>query len=100
MNEVLREEKKYLITQEDLYRISGKLSGVMHLDDHSESEGYTIRSLYFDSLYDRDYDEKNQGIELRRKIRLRNYSPDNDFAKLEMKQKAGNVSEKEVAHRI
>ncbi len=94
MNEVLREEKKFLITQEDLYRISGRLANVMQLDDHSESEGYTIRSLYFDSLYDRDYDEKEQGIELRRKIRLRNYSPDNDFAKLAIKQKQGMYQKK------
>ena len=94
MNEVLREEKKYLITTQDMYKISGNLMNVMHLDDHGGAEGYTIRSLYFDSLYDRDFDEKEQGIELRRKIRLRNYSPDDDFAKLEMKQKQGMYQKK------
>ena len=52
-------------------------------------EGYIIRSLYFDSLYDRDFYDKEDGVEKRRKIRLRIYDPNQDFAMLEMKQKDG-----------
>ena len=89
MNEVLRQEKKYLINQETMYRMSFQLGKFMHMDDHGESTGYMIRSLYFDSLTDRDYFEKGEGVEIRRKIRLRNYGPDCDFANLEMKQKQG-----------
>ena len=48
-----------------------------------------IRSLYFDTAYDGDYFEKLAGVELRRKIRLRCYDPNADFAMLEMKQKQG-----------
>ena len=36
-----------------------------------------------------DYFEKVAGVEVRRKIRLRIYDPDGDFAMLEMKQKQG-----------
>lgn len=94
MNEVLREEKKYLIQLDEMYAISHKLSSVMSVDTHSLSEGYSVRSLYFDSLYDRDYEEKEEGIECRRKIRLRNYSPTSNSAMLEMKQKQGVYQKK------
>ena len=89
MNEVLRQERKYLIDQATMYRLSFELGQVMHMDSHGSSTGYIIRSLYFDSLMDRDYFEKGEGVEIRRKIRLRNYGPDCDFAMLEMKQKQG-----------
>lgn len=55
-----------------------------------------IRSLYFDSLEDIDWQEKEDGIELRRKIRLRNYGSQSSFAKLEMKQKQGSNQKKAV----
>lgn len=94
MNEVLRQEKKYLITIEDYYRLSHEFSKLLRLDAHSSSEGYVIRSLYFDSLEDVDWQEKEDGIELRRKIRLRNYGSQSSFAKLEMKQKQGSNQKK------
>lgn len=44
-------------------------------DKHNGAGGYRIRSLYFDTLDDNDYRDKLDGMELRRKIRLRNYDP-------------------------
>lgn len=90
MNQVLREEKKFLINIEDFLRLSHKLDQVMIQDGHNGTHGYIIRSLYYDTIYDRDYFEKDAGTELRRKIRLRIYDPAADFAMLEMKQKQGN----------
>lgn len=89
MNKVMRQEKKFLLTTEDYRKYSALLEQVMLQDSHNGAEGYIIRSLYFDSIYDRDYFEKLDGIELRRKIRLRCYDPNADFAVLEMKQKQG-----------
>jgi len=102
MNSVLREEKKYLIPKDAYYRLHHRLSQVLHRDHNSEQnhyrhrkgEGYTIRSLYFDSLEDRDYQEKIDGIELRRKIRLRTYMHDPSFCLLEMKKKQGDNQKK------
>ena len=65
------------------------LNQVMVQDPHNGVHGYIIRSLYFDTVYDSDYFEKLAGIETRRKIRLRIYDPNADFAMLEMKQKQG-----------
>lgn len=89
MNQVLREEKKFLINVEDFLRLSHRLDQVMIQDPHNGTHGYVIRSLYFDTIYDRDFFEKDAGVELRRKMRLRIYDPAADFAMLEMKQKQG-----------
>ena len=43
----------------------------MCIRDSTGRDGYTIRSLYFDTLHDADYFEKLDGVQLRRKLRLR-----------------------------
>ncbi|WP_240377929.1 polyphosphate polymerase domain-containing protein [Bacillus piscicola] len=102
MNNVFREEKKYVITKDVYYKLRHYIAQVMHRDTHSEKnhyryrrgDGYTIRSLYFDSLDDRDFHEKVDGIELRRKCRLRTYMHDPDFCLLELKKKEGHHQKK------
>lgn len=94
MNEVLRQEKKFLISLEKYYALSSRIGEVVKEDMNNRGEGYTIRSLYFDSVDNRDYQEKEDGVELRRKIRLRNYGADSRYAKLEMKQKQGAMQKK------
>jgi len=94
MTEVLRQEKKYLINLEQYYYLSRRFSKILMEDKHSSGDGYLIRSLYFDSLDDNDFEEKIDGVELRKKIRLRNYGADSQSAKLEMKQKQGMMQKK------
>ena len=94
MNEVFRREKKFLITLDEYYRFGGRLAEVMAQDVNNGNEGYVIRSLYFDTPEDQDFYEKEDGVEVRRKIRLRIYDPDSPFAMLEMKQKQGENQKK------
>ena len=94
MDTVLREEKKYLISIEEFVKKSHILQQFMLQDEHNGTHGYLIRSLYFDTPFDDDYFEKTAGIECRRKIRLRIYDTDNNFAMLEMKQKQGACQRK------
>ncbi len=94
MNQVMRKEKKFLLHMDEFYRMKAQVGEVLHGDPHNGPLGYAVRSLYFDSLYDRDFFEKVDGLETRRKIRLRCYSPDADFAMLEMKQKQGDFQKK------
>ncbi len=94
MNEVLRKEKKFLITLDEYYRIKNKLEKILKLDSNSNGDGYIVRSLYFDTIDDADYENKDQGLEMRRKIRLRNYGANSDFAVLEIKQKQGEFQKK------
>lgn len=89
LNDVLREEKKYLIGVNSFISKRHQLEKVLDQDIHNGTNGYKIRSLYFDTVYDRDFFEKINGLEKRRKIRLRIYDTEADYAMLEMKQKQG-----------
>lgn len=94
LQQVLRLEKKYLLTLEEAKCMSGKLQKIMHQDPHNGAEGYLIRSLYFDTIVDGDYFDKLEGLDVRRKLRLRCYEPKDAYAKLEMKQKQGEQQKK------
>ncbi len=91
INQVLRKEKKFLLHQQEFFYLKNQIEQALAGDPHNGPLGYPVRSLYFDTIYDRDYFEKVDGVELRRKIRLRCYSPDSQFAMLEMKQKQGDM---------
>lgn len=94
MRVVLREEKKYLITLENFIKANNYFSKVLHQDEHNGNGGYIIRSLYFDTPNNDDFYNKIDGLETRRKIRIRIYDTNSDFAYLEMKQKQGNYQQK------
>ena len=91
MNKVLRHEKKFLLNSLETSNLSNKISKVLMPDPHNGYHGYIVRSLYFDTVYNRDFHQKDMGVEIRRKIRLRVYDPNDNFALLEMKQKEGNL---------
>lgn len=69
---------------------SNKFSELLTSDSHNGYDGYIVRSLYFDTLDNKDFYLKEVGVEVRRKIRLRVYNPNDNFAMLEMKQKQGD----------
>ena len=94
MLDVLRQEIKYHITVDCAEKMFFTLSQVMQGDPFNGNNAYMVRSLYFDSFYDNDYWEKSAGLNYRKKIRLRVYSPDNQTAKLEMKEKIGSDQRK------
>lgn len=94
MKQVLRTERKFLLNTAEAAYIQGRLDASLHRDDHAGPMGYMVRSLYFDSWDDRDYYDKLDGVECRRKIRLRIYSPKDEVAFLEMKQKQGAMQHK------
>lgn len=94
MFSVVRTEKKYSITRIQNNTLIHRLALTMKLDNNSDIGGYLVRSLYFDSIYDDDYFDKINGLELRKKIRLRIYSPYQETVKLEIKQKQGAAQTK------
>lgn len=91
---VLREEKKYLITLENYISSCHFFKQVLHEDNHNGLYGYKVRSLYFDTIYDDDFYNKIDGLQVRRKIRIRIYNPNDKFGLLELKQKEGNYQQK------
>lgn len=95
MLDVFRKEKKYIISQTASSKLYQLFSQVLHEDiNNSSNKGYIVRSLYFDTIDDTDYTEKEDGYEYRKKIRLRIYSPNEKSAKLEMKEKSGDNQRK------
>ena len=67
MREVLRCEKKYLITYDNYLKSRHYFSKVLHTDEHNGDRGYVLRSLYFDTLKDDDFYDKIDGLEVRKK---------------------------------
>ena len=94
MLEVLRTEQKYLLSYLEAEEMAAHLDSVLHRDTHGGSDGYKVRSLYFDTLDDKDFNDKEGGFEMRRKVRLRIYDSSDRTAKLELKEKQGDLQRK------
>ena len=94
MLDVSRRELKYLVSLGNTSSLKRKLSEIMREDDHNGERGYLVRSLYFDSIYDRDFEDKVDGYDNRQKVRLRVYNFDSQTAKLELKEKSGIAQRK------
>jgi hypothetical protein len=58
VNQVLREEKKFLINLAEFRQKSHLLEQMLLQDKNNGTHGYRVRSLYFDTPYDRDFFEK------------------------------------------
>ncbi|MCR5602820.1 MAG: polyphosphate polymerase domain-containing protein, partial [Lachnospiraceae bacterium] len=92
--DVLRIEQKYDLNLTEMYSVMSKLDQILTGDSHNFGGGYMVRSLYFDTVNDDDFYDKLDGLEIRRKIRLRIYDPRSDSAKLELKEKTGQNQRK------
>ncbi len=92
---VYRTENKYFLTHEKSLMLQKKLEQILSKDEYCpNTNGYMVRSLYFDSINQYDLITKIEGAQIRRKIRIRIYDPNDQWCKLEMKQKDGDVQHK------
>ena len=80
-----RHEQKYVIPYYTMLSLRGKFNDLLKPD--RSTNGYMVRSLYFDSINDDDYYDKLGGETNRKKIRLRIYDTVRDYVKLEIKAK-------------
>lgn len=91
-----RHELKYYINRRDVYMLKQYLKHFMQLDQNANQNGeYWIRSLYFDTIGNRDYYQKINGDTERKKLRIRIYDTSDVCAKLEIKNKTGAMTDKE-----
>jgi len=96
---VLRHEEKYFLSFAQMQVIKSRLDATLQLDKHSHPDkGYTISSIYFDSLSHKNVFEKLSGIRDRHKYRVRFYNNElKGSIKLEKKIKVNEyVSKKSV----
>ena len=92
---IYRYEKKYLLGKVLANDIQEEIKHLMNQDENGTTGGqYLVRSLYFDSIYNKDYYDKMDGVENRKKIRIRIYSIKDIFGKLESKIKCGDLQTK------
>jgi len=94
-NKVNRVENKFYVPSKYIDDLKFCLSKIMLEDKYNKSpRGYKITSLYFDSIDDRDLNEKLDGIIYREKYRIRIYDADNLYGKFEIKRKLNQTIEK------
>lgn len=89
-----RKEIKYILPVEILSALSQKLDVLLDRDRNGRDGVYTVRSQYYDSIWDRDLRDNLSGLMEKQKIRLRIYSSEDQTAKLEYKCKSGEDGEK------
>lgn len=82
-----RHEFKYQCSGAQLEIIKHRLDTVLKLDKHASGGEYCIRSMYFDSLGLRCYNENENGTDPREKYRIRIYNANSERISLECKRK-------------
>lgn len=88
-----RHELKYLISYGEKAALETRMRPILQMDPHAGSGGYFIRSLYFDDYWHSAYEEKEAGVLLRKKYRIRIYDSSDRIIKLERKRSsaAGSI---------
>ncbi len=96
-NKPLRHELKYFIHSHEYVSLKNSISRILVKDRYGiEDDGYHIRSLYFDDILNSAYHEKENGIDHRKKYRIRIYNNSDSLIKLERKEKFGQYIGKEA----
>lgn len=87
----MRLEYKYLVANSLLPRLRALMRPFVKLDQYARErpEGYTVRSIYFDTLGLKAYYDKTAGLKERKKVRVRGYNEhaDDEVVFLEVKRK-------------
>lgn len=96
MEQVFRNELKYMINKQQERVISGRLQHICNLDSNADENGfYRVSSLYFDDYINSGLNDKLAGIDRRKKFRIRIYNGADKVIKLERKAKNINACVKD-----
>lgn len=93
----VRNELKYYISNGEYLVLRDRLKEAMMLDENAEKQmrTYHIRSLYFDDIHNTAMWEKAEGVEFRKKWRIRIYNYSDKNITLEKKSKFDRFTAKE-----
>ncbi len=90
-----RHELKFIMTPTNAHLLKKILGNLMEKDINGDDQGrYMVRSLYFDTIDGGAFFDKLDGVEYRRKFRIRYYNNDPSFIRLESKLKIDDLSQK------
>lgn len=93
----MRLEYKYLVEYSKLDALRKALAPFIELDsDYNDTSEYTVRSIYFDTSKLKYYHEKINGVQIRKKLRIRGYNTreEESIVFLEIKRKYENFINK------
>lgn len=71
--ERFRNEWKYLISTSEKELLELRMKHLLKKDPNAKGNGYMIRSLYFEDYFNSAYAEKESGVLMRKKYRIRIY---------------------------
>ena len=90
-----RHEYKYLAPEYVLQSLEQRVKSILSTDCHAGGGGtYTVRSLYFDDIYNTCFTENRDGTDPREKFRIRIYNNDASRISLELKRKNQGKTQK------
>ena len=69
--ERFRNEWKYLISTSEKELLELRMKHLLKKDPNAKGNGYMIRSLYFEDYFNSAYAEKESGVLMRKKYRIR-----------------------------
>lgn len=91
-----RNEWKYICTEIDLELLRRRIGPIMKLDPNQRGKAsYNIRSLYFDDCRNSCFYANTEGLDYRRKFRIRIYNKSSQRIRLEIKYKIHGMTKKE-----
>lgn len=91
----MRHELKYVISPVQYHLLKTRLVPFLQVDQYAGADGnYFVRSIYFDTDDYKAFQEKETGIDSRRKYRLRFYNGNAEECNLECKIKKGTRVDK------
>lgn len=91
-----RVEQKYFVTEDTIAYLMKRLECCMQYDANAGKDGYLIRSIYFDDMYDTCYNENESGVDPREKFRIRTYNASDETIHLELKSKYRGYTKKQA----
>ena len=90
-----RNELKYLIDINELEIIKSRLVPFMDYDKNAKKGKYVVTSVYFDDFDNSGYYDVDDGIDIKKKYRIRIYNHSDKKIMLEVKHKKNNLCAKE-----
>lgn len=85
-----RVEDKYFCNENEMFFLESRLRTVMRSDEYAHGLPYRITSLYFDDYFNSSLADSEDGVNHRKKFRIRIYNGSTKTIKLEVKYKAFN----------
>ena len=91
-----RVERKYFCSDYQMLVLRQSLAAILPVDEHQTGDAYAVRSVYLDSYADESWEENEEGVDDRKKYRIRIYPDADERIRFEVKYKKRSRTRKEA----